>query len=83
MAKIVVVYHSGYGHTAKQAEAVAQGAGAALHAIDQQGNLPEAAWQALDAADAIVMGTLEPVSAGFMHRAVCLRDAVQGADCAV
>lgn len=57
MAKIVVVYHSGYGHTAKQAEAVAQGAGAALYAIDPQGNLPEAAWQALDAADAIVMGT--------------------------
>ena len=25
MVKIVVVYHSGYGHTAKQAQAVAQG----------------------------------------------------------
>ena len=26
MSKIAIVYHSGYGHTAKQAEAVAQGA---------------------------------------------------------
>jgi NAD(P)H dehydrogenase (quinone) len=57
MAKVVVVYHSGYGHTAKQAEAVAQGAGAELFAIDPQGNLPEAAWQTLDEADAIVFGS--------------------------
>ncbi|MGI9141764.1 MAG: hypothetical protein ACR2IJ_01110 [Fluviibacter sp.] len=26
MSKIVVVYHSGYGHTVKQAEAIAKGA---------------------------------------------------------
>lgn len=57
MSKVVVVYHSGYGHTAKQAEAVAQGAGAQLFAIDPQGNLPETAWQALDEADAIVFGS--------------------------
>jgi NAD(P)H dehydrogenase (quinone) len=57
MARVVVVYHSGYGHTAKQAEAVAEGAGAELFAIDKEGNLPETAWQALDAADAIVMGS--------------------------
>lgn len=57
MAKIVVVYHSGYGHTAKQAEAVAKGAGAELLAIDQEGNLPEGAWEVLDAADAIVLGS--------------------------
>lgn len=57
MAKVVVIYHSGYGHTAKQAEAVAQGAGAQLFAIDQEGNLTDEAWQALDDADAIVLGS--------------------------
>jgi hypothetical protein len=57
MSKIVVVFHSGYGHTQRLAEAVAKGAGADLLAIDAEGNLPEAAWAALNAADAIVMGT--------------------------
>ncbi|MBU1236867.1 MAG: flavodoxin family protein [Gammaproteobacteria bacterium] len=57
MAKIVVVFHSGYGHTLKQAEAVAKGAGAELVAIDAEGNLSEAQWAALDAADAIIMGS--------------------------
>ena len=57
MSRIVVVYHSGYGHTHRIAEAVAQGAGAELLAIDAEGNLPEAAWASLDAADAIVMGS--------------------------
>ena len=40
--KIVIVYHSGYGHTAKVAAAVAEGAGASasLLAIDAEGNLP-------------------------------------------
>lgn len=57
MAKIVVVFHSGYGHTKKQAEAVAKGAGAELLPIDAEGNLTEAQWAAIDAADAIIMGT--------------------------
>ena len=57
MAKVVVVYHSGYGHTKKQAEAVAQGAGAALIAINAEGNLGESDWAALEAADAIIMGS--------------------------
>ena len=57
MSKIVVVFHSGYGHTQRLAEAVAKGAGADLLAIDAEGNLPEAAWAALNAADAIVMGS--------------------------
>lgn len=56
MSKIVVVYHSGYGHTRKVAEAVAAGAGAELLAIDAEGNLEEAQWAALAAADAIVFG---------------------------
>jgi multimeric flavodoxin WrbA len=57
MAKVVVVFHSGYGHTQKQAAAVAQGAGAELVAIDAEGNLTEAQWGALAAADAIIMGS--------------------------
>lgn len=54
---IVIVYHSGYGHTAKVAEAVAEGAGATLLAIDAEGNLPAGGWELLDAADAIVFGS--------------------------
>ncbi|MCK6391113.1 MAG: flavodoxin family protein [Azonexus sp.] len=57
MSKILIVYHSGYGHTQRVAEAVAQGAGGELLAIDSEGNLPEAAWEALAAADAIIFGT--------------------------
>jgi NAD(P)H dehydrogenase (quinone) len=52
----VVVYHSGYGHTQRMAQAVAEGAGAALHAIDPEGNLSDSGWAALDAADAIIFG---------------------------
>ncbi len=57
MSKIVVVYHSGYGHTVKQAEAVAKGADGELIAIDAEGNLSEAQWASLDAADAIILGS--------------------------
>lgn len=57
MSKIVVVYHSGYGHTRKVAETVAQGAGASLVAIDAEGNVSDADWATLDAADAIVFGS--------------------------
>lgn len=57
MTKIAVVFHSGYGHTTKQAEAVAKGAGAELVAIDAQGELTEAQWNTLNNADAIVMGS--------------------------
>jgi len=57
MARIAVVFHSGYGHTRKQAEAVAQGAGAELLPIDAEGNLSAEQWAALDAADAIIMGS--------------------------
>ncbi len=38
----VVVYNSGYGHTKRMAEGVAEGAGATLFAIDADGVLPEA-----------------------------------------
>jgi multimeric flavodoxin WrbA len=56
MSKIVIVYHSGYGHTKKVAEAVASTAGAALLAIDAEGNLPEGGWEQLAAATMIVFG---------------------------
>jgi NAD(P)H dehydrogenase (quinone) len=57
MSKIVVVYHSGYGHTQRMAQAVAQGADAELLAIDADGNLPDGGWDTLDEADAIIMGS--------------------------
>ena len=57
MSKVIVVYHSGYGHTQRMAQSVAEGAGAQLLAIDADGNLPAGGWEALDAADAIVMGS--------------------------
>ncbi|TDR80090.1 flavodoxin family protein [Paludibacterium purpuratum] len=56
MSKNVVVYFSGYGHTRRVAEAVAEGAHANLIAIDAEGNVPEAAWDELAAADAIIFG---------------------------
>lgn len=57
MTKVLVVYHSGYGHTQRMAQSVADGAGAELIAIDADGNLPPGGWEALDAADAIVFGS--------------------------
>ena len=57
MSRIVIVYHSGYGHTRRVAEHVATGAGGELLAIDGEGNLPEGGWETLAAADAIVFGT--------------------------
>ena len=57
MSNVVVVYHSGYGHTQRLAQAVAAGAGAQLLAIDADGNLPAGGWEQLKAADAIVFGS--------------------------
>ncbi len=48
--KIIVIYHSGYGHTEKQAQAVAKGAGAELM------KATEPDWVKLEAADAIIFG---------------------------
>ncbi len=59
MAKIAIVYHSGYGHTAKQAAAVAAGvnevagACAQLVALDDIAAVP---WADLDGADGIIFG---------------------------
>lgn len=57
MTDIVVVFHSGYGHTQRMAQAVAQGAQAQLIAIDADGNLPPDGWERLEAADAIIFGS--------------------------
>jgi multimeric flavodoxin WrbA len=59
MAQIAIAYHSGYGHTARQAEAVARGAasvdGAASELLDL-GELTDELWDKLNAADAIIFG---------------------------
>ena len=56
--KVVVVYHSGYGHTVKIAEAVARGAvainGASVELVPA--NEAPSRWDILDGADAIIMG---------------------------
>ena len=62
MTTVAIVYHSGYGHTKKQAQAVHAGAVAAgaaveLIGIDAEGNITDAAWVSLAAADAIVFGS--------------------------
>ncbi len=63
MAKIAIVYFSGYGHTAKQAECVQAGAlsvpGTTVEMlrIDQEGNLSEGAFEQITAADAVIYGS--------------------------
>jgi NAD(P)H dehydrogenase (quinone) len=62
MTKVAIVYHSGYGHTKKQAEAVHAGAAsvtseALLIAIDAEGNISADDWTHLAAADAIIFGS--------------------------
>jgi NAD(P)H dehydrogenase (quinone) len=61
MSKIAIVYFSGYGHTARQAAAVHAGAAAVgdatLYAIDQNGELPDSAWEELAVADAVIYGS--------------------------
>lgn len=67
---IVVAYHSGYGHTATLASAVAdgvraEGADVSTVAVD---TMTDADWATLDGADAIIFGTatyMGNVSAGF------------------
>lgn len=54
---ICIVFHSGYGHTLRMAQAVADGANAELLPIDADGNLGAGAWERLAAADAIIFGS--------------------------
>jgi NAD(P)H dehydrogenase (quinone) len=57
-----VVYHSGYGHTAKQAEAVLSGMNkvadvdARLISVEDLEDEDSSAWEVLDGADALVFG---------------------------
>lgn len=59
MSKVVVVYHSGYGHTEAQARAVAKGAAKVEGSEVQLFNVEEAQqqWDTLNAADAIIFGS--------------------------
>jgi NAD(P)H dehydrogenase (quinone) len=63
MSELAILYYSGYGHTRKQAEAVASGAGSVdgvnvtLIAIDAEGNIAEKEWELLENADAIIFGS--------------------------
>jgi NAD(P)H dehydrogenase (quinone) len=50
MSKIIVVYHSSYGHTQKQAERIAKGADGEVMSVE------EIDWDKLDQADAIIFG---------------------------
>jgi multimeric flavodoxin WrbA len=54
---IVIVFHSGYGHTHKIAQAVAEGSDGHLLALDADGSLPPGGWERLAGADAIVFGS--------------------------
>jgi NAD(P)H dehydrogenase (quinone) len=59
----IAVYFSGYGHTAKQAEAVRAGAESvtnsvvSVYRINEFGHLPSGALEELDLADAIIYGS--------------------------
>ena len=59
MTTIAIIFFSGYGHTVKQAEAVRDGAAsvagtkADLYRIDENGNLPDSAMEALGNAEKV------------------------------
>lgn len=63
MTKSAIIFFSGYGHTLKQAEAVHKGASSvsdhtsSFIAIDHEGNITEAEWNILKAANAIIFGS--------------------------
>ncbi len=63
MAKVAIVFYSGYGHTAKQAEAVRAGAASVPNSdvsfirIGQDGELPDDIWDVLASQDAIIYGS--------------------------
>lgn len=63
MAKVAIVFFSGYGHTAKQAEAVEHGARGVegtevtVLRIDEHGELPEGGFDMLAKQDAVIYGS--------------------------
>jgi multimeric flavodoxin WrbA len=57
--RVAIAYHSGFGHTARQAEAVARGAAAVpgtVVEVHDVADLTDSLWDALDRADAIIFG---------------------------
>ncbi|RTL48226.1 MAG: flavodoxin family protein [Rhodocyclaceae bacterium] len=71
MTKVVIAYHSGYGHTLTQAQAVLEGA-KSVPGVEARlvsvAEITDADWADLDAADAIVFGAptyMGSVSAPF------------------
>jgi NAD(P)H dehydrogenase (quinone) len=79
MTRVCVVYHSGYGHTQKQAEAVAEGVASVdgvvcdSIAVDALENADAEVWATLDSADAMIfgsptyMGSASAAFKGFME----------------
>jgi NAD(P)H dehydrogenase (quinone) len=60
MVIIAIAYHSGYGHTARQARAVAEGIGSVAEAradVHDVTSLTEQLWSALGGADGIIFGS--------------------------
>jgi NAD(P)H dehydrogenase (quinone) len=63
VSSVAIVYFSGYGHTAKQAEAVREGAASVesakvtIYRISETGDLPEGAFEEIGAAHAIIYGS--------------------------
>jgi len=71
-ARIAVVFHSGYGHTARQGEAVAEGAAEVANTrvdvIRLGAELADEHWELLERADAVIFGSptyMSGASAGF------------------
>jgi NAD(P)H dehydrogenase (quinone) len=71
-ARIVVAFHSGYGHTARQGEAVAEGVAEVAHTqvdiIRLGTDLTQEQWDLLQQADAVIFGSptyMSGASAGF------------------
>jgi NAD(P)H dehydrogenase (quinone) len=61
MTTVAIVFFSGYGHTAKQAQAVLEGASSAsqakLYQIDSNGEIDGSAWEEIAVANAIIFGS--------------------------
>lgn len=53
----IIIFHSGYRHTERMAQAVAAGADAVLLQIDASGNIPERRWKEIDDAGFIILGS--------------------------
>ncbi|MGH8329022.1 MAG: flavodoxin family protein, partial [Pseudomonas sp.] len=59
ITRVAVVYHSGFGHTAKQAQAVFEGAGSVIgtEALLISVDVIDQYWDTLEGVDAIIFGT--------------------------